>query len=519
MPKLILSSRTKNAKRNAISGIAKHLIGMGLSFAVRTAIIYVLGTQYQGLNGLFTAILQVLNITDLGFSTAVTVVLYKPIAEDNVEQVCSIIAYLKRIYRIVGFIIFCGGLCVLPYLNYLVKDSYPSDVNIYILFIIYLLNAVTSYFLFAYKGTLLTALQRDDIVSNVYSFSSIGIKTLQIVLLIIFHNYYAFIVVLPLGSVLNNLLIEFFSRKHFKYLKASGIISKEKKEEILKQVKAVFLSRLSDVARNSFDDIIISSFIGLSLVAAYDNYYYIFTSIAGMMGILLHSVRASIGNSIVKETVEKNQKDLHIFTFLYMSVGSFCFTCLLCLYQPFMQIWMGDKENMILSNLNMILFCLYFYIYCMVYTKCAYLEARGLFHECRYLYIFEALSNLVLNILFGYFLGITGVLLATIITLFGFNFVGGTIVLYKYYFKNGIRTFFFQHLAYAVVACLVTALIYFALKLIPIGGIGGFAIKGASCIILSAVLYFLVYFRTRAFKNSLPYIKRLLGIKTKHQID
>lgn len=192
MRESVSKSRIKNAKRNVISGLLKQIIGIVLTFATRTAIIYILGAEYQGLSGLFSAILQVLNLSDLGFSTAVTFVLYKPIAEDDTNSICAIIAFLKKVYVIIGLVMLIIGVIIMPILPLLISDNCPADINIYILFAVYLINTVISYLLFAYKSTLLTAMQRDDVVSNIYMITSILIKTLQLVLLLVFRNYYIY---------------------------------------------------------------------------------------------------------------------------------------------------------------------------------------------------------------------------------------------------------------------------------------------------------------------------------------
>ena len=196
----VSKSRIKNTKRNIVSGLIKQIISILLPFIIRTIIIYTLGTAYSGLNGLFSSILQVLNLTDLGFTAAVTFVMYRPIADGDNESVSAILNFLKKTYFIVGIVILLIGLAITPLLSYLISGEIPSDINIYLLFLIYLFNTVISYLLFAYKGALFNAMQREDVVSNIYSVTSFFIKGIQILLLIFLRNYYVFIMVMPLGT-------------------------------------------------------------------------------------------------------------------------------------------------------------------------------------------------------------------------------------------------------------------------------------------------------------------------------
>lgn len=509
----VSKSRLVNSKRNVISGIAKQLIGMILTFLIRTVMIYALGAEYQGLNGLFTAILQVLNLSDLGFSAAVTFILYKPIAEEDDKSICAIIAFLKRTYFVIGCVIMGMGILLLPFLPKLISGDHPNDINIYILYCIYLFNSVISYWLFAYKSTLLTAMQRADVVSKIHIASSLSIKLIQLVLLLVFRNYYVFIIVLPIGSILNNLLLQFFSTKLFPQIKAVGTIDKAVKNELIKQVKAVFLNRLSDIARNSFDDIIISSFLGLVAVTAYDNYYYIFSAVIGIMSIFANSVGASVGNSLVKESVEKNYLDLKKFSFIFMWLSGWITTCLFVLYQPFMSIWMKTKPEVILSDTNMALFCVYFYVFSMTYTKGVYLESKGLFWQCRYLYIIEALGNLGLNVILGHYFGITGVLVATIITITFVNFLGGTHVLFKHYFQFPSYSYLMQHVKNILITVINISVTVLIVSLIPLNGSANLMIRMAICFVIPNVNYTLFYYKSHEFVSTVDIAKKMLRRK------
>ena len=503
-------SRLVNAKRNIISGLIKQLSGIVLTFAIRTAVIYYLGSEYQGLSGLFTAILQVLNMTDLGFNTAVTFILYKPIVDDDIDAINAIINFLRKIYTVIGLVILGIGIILLPFLDKLISGDHPAGINIYVLFLIYLFNSVISYLLFAYKSTLITAMQRADVVSNIYTITSIAVKLSQLVILALFRNYYVYILVMPLGTIANNILLQISSKQLFPRINPKGNISVKTKNELTKQVKAVFISRISDIARNCFDDIIISTFLGLVAVAVYDNYYYVFTAVLGIMSIIVQAIRASVGNSLAKETVDKNYSDLKQFTFIFMWVSSFCVVCLMSLYQPFMMMWMRGKSDMILPFKDMVLFCVYFYVFCMTYTKGIYLEGKGLFWECRRLYIAEALGNLFLNIILGYLFGITGILIATIITLFFINFVGGTRVLFGCYFRRSSIEFYKEHIIWIIVSVLATVVTYSLCNKVLIGGFGGLMARMLICVFVPNLLYLLIFCRNKHFGGMLTIIRKMV---------
>ena len=504
------TSRTKNTKKNIISGLIKQFSSLLLAFIIRTVILYYLGAEYQGLNGLFTSILQMLNLTDLGFSTAIMYILYKPIAQDDKEAIRGIVNYLKKIYLIVGLAILVLGICIMPFLRYLISSDIPDGINIYVLFAIYLLNSSLSYMLFAYKSAYLSALQKESVVSNAFTLTSIFIKIVQLVLLISFKNYYIYVLTLPIGTALYNIAVQIASKKISPDIFPKGTIPNDLKQNFKKQVKAIFIGKISDVARNSLDNIVLSAFLGLVAVAIYDNYYYIYSAIYGIMGIIIHGMMASVGNSIATESKEKNYTDLKKFNFIFMIIVGWCSICMLCLYQPFMLIWMKNDQTMLFDNRDMFLFCFYFYAINMTYVRSMYLDGYGLFHECRYWCVIEAVSNLVLNIALGYFFGITGIIVATIITIIVFNFICRSNVLFKYYFNFSPKEFYFEHIIYLLVTTGIALLTYFVCSLLPFSGVYNLLLRLALCIVIPLIAYLVIYCRTKHFKEMKSIVKRLI---------
>lgn len=504
-----MDSRVKNTKRNMISGLIKQAIMIILPFLVRTAMLYVLGSEYLGLNGLFTSVLAVLNLADLGFSSAVMFALYKPIAEKDTERICVIVNYLKCVYTIVGIVILVAGLALMPALRYLINGDVPNDVNLYILFLIYLINIVISYWLFAYKSALLTAMQRENIVNNIISAINIVLKAMQIIVLFLFKSYYAFIILLPISTVVNNLLLQYYSKKYFPEIIPKGKLDPYTRKELSKQIKAVFLGKVGDTARNSLDNIVLSLFFGLTTVAIYDNYYYIYTSLYAVTLVLTSAMQASIGNSIASETVEKNYRDLKKFAFIFAWLTGWMTITMLCLYQPFMRVWMHGRPDMMFSDFNMILFCIYFYAITMNNMRNLYVQGAGLFHECRLWYLLEAIANLVLNIVLGKLIGVSGIIIATIITIFVFNFVTRTNVLFKYYFKTSPKEFYSMHAFYACVTLIIAVGMFVLCNALSLEGFIGLVIKALFCVIIPNVIYFAVYQKFSLFKEAMKFTKEI----------
>ena len=114
-------SRTKNSVINIITGAGGQTFTLFLRFVTRTVFIHTLGKEYLGIDGLFSNILTMLTLTELGFDTALNFKLYKPLAERDDKRVRIILVFYRQIYSIIGVVIFALGILVIPLLPVLKK--------------------------------------------------------------------------------------------------------------------------------------------------------------------------------------------------------------------------------------------------------------------------------------------------------------------------------------------------------------------------------------------------------------
>ncbi len=503
--------RTKNSIRNLWWGVLNKLISLLCPFLIRTAMIYSLGSQYLGLSSLFTSILQVLGLAELGFASAIVYSMYEPIAKDDKETICALMQLYKRIYRIIGVIVLTIGLLLIPFLKYIVNMQTVPGINVYVLYLIYLFNSVVSYFMFAYKNCLLNAHQRLDIISNVTSAFYLAMYVVQFCGLVFFKNYYVYVLVIPVTTMLINIVNAYYASKMFPQYVCHGSLPKSKIVSIKRQVVGLMMNKVCQVSRNSFDSIVISAFLGLTMVAIYNNYFYIMSAITGFMVIISNSILAGVGNSISVDTQEKNFHDMEKFLFLYMWIAGWCTCCLACLYQPFMELWVG--KSLVLPYYAMFLFCLYFYCLHMGVIRGVYYDAAGLWWYGKYRALAEAALNIVLNIVLGKLWGIVGIILATLISLILINYIYGSHFLFKYYFTEyKVSTYFKQNGLYMFVTFVVAAITYFVCSYIPFGETTAQRIlmlifRGIICVVLPNFLYGLAYQRNKQFVFSKIWIK------------
>lgn len=449
----------RNAIRNVKYGVLFRMISIIIPFIIRTLFVRLLGMELLGLNSLCCSILQVLNLTEAGFNSAVANSMYEPIAKDDKEGVCSLINYFRKVYRNIGIVILVLGCSILPFLKYFVKDIETVNVNIYLVFSIYLLNTVLGYLLYAYKQCIWMAFQRIDLYYKLATVTNLIMYGIQIFILVVMKNYYLYLMIMLGMTIIYNLAFSFIIDKHFPEYKCYGTITSKQKTEIKEKVLGLMINKCSSVTRNSLDAIFISAFMGLGVSAIYSNYYYVLVAVAGGIEILSKSLLAGIGNNTVLKSVDDNYKDMERIHFGYMIISGCCSIYMLCLYQPFMELWLGKNNTFDFSVV--ICFSVYLFVLKMSDVRALYSDAIGLWWENRYWSIVQIIANIVFNFLGCYFFGVYGVVLSTVITILCIDFLYGNRVLFKHYFKKHYIQFMGKNIEYALVASIAGLLSVF----------------------------------------------------------
>lgn len=501
--------RTKNTVRNIGAGVRSKIIGIILPFFVRTALLYIMGTKYLGLSSLFTSILSFLSLTELGIGGAMIYSMYKPIAENDDETICALLNLYRKLYFGIGTVVLLLGLSIMPFLDRLINDELPGDVNLYLLYFIYLINAVLSYWLFAYKNALLQAYQRNDVNSNIASLLSPISYAVMLGSLFITRNYYSYVIWLPIFTIVTNLIRSAYVNKHFPKLIPKGKISRELKHSIVKKVAALIGTKLNTVVLHASDNLVMSAFLGLSVIAIYGNYSYIRTSIEGFLGIAYASMTAGLGNSLQTETVEKNYRDFQKLSFVNSWLVGWCAVCLACLYQPFMRIWVGN--DLMFPYYVVLEICLYFYVYMIRKIPVVYKDAAGIWWEDRYRPYVCMIVNVVLNIVLVQAIGISGIILSSVFSL-GISIPWENYTIFKNVFHRSSRSYYGKMIGYAGAMLLAGALTWWICSFFG-DGIWAFLLRGVVCTIVPNVVFVGLNYRKSEFEDALKMVQRILKKK------
>lgn len=237
-------ARSQNASRNVVYGVILRLYHMIVPFLLRTIMIYALGMEYVGLNSLFTSVLSVLNLAELGVGSAMVYSMYKPIADDDAQKICSLMNLYRTYYRIIGLVILVAGLIILPFIPNLINGNVPDNINVYILYVINLSATVLTYWLFAYKNCLLNAHLRNDVISKISIVVSTFTYGLQILVLILTKNYYLYIIVMLLMNAVNNVVTSIIVDKMYPNYSARGKLDKQEIKNVNNRIKDLFTAKL-----------------------------------------------------------------------------------------------------------------------------------------------------------------------------------------------------------------------------------------------------------------------------------
>lgn len=500
--------RTKNAVRNIRYGVILKLYQMLLPFLMRTVMIYAMGVQYLGLNSLFTSILQVLNLAELGVGSAMVYSMYKPLANDDHETICALMKLYRTYYRIIGLIIAVVGLLLTPFIPKLISGEVPADVNIYTLYLLNLSATAASYWLFAYKNSILQASQRLDVVNKVMLLTNTLQSAAQLVMLLVFKNYYYYLIVTLATQILTNIITAIAANKLYPQYKPHGELDRSIVDAIKGRFKDLFTSKIGQIVYDSADTIVISAFLGLATLAIYQNYFFILTSVTAFVTIVFSACTAGIGNSLVVESKEKNFGDFNKFTLITSWIAGFCGTCLLCIYQPFMELWVG--KDLMLPFSAVVCFAVYFFTRQINSLYNLYKDAAGMWHEDRFRPLITSLVNLGLNLVLVQFWGIYGVLISTVIAIVFVGMPWLFINLFTVIFeRKAMATHLKKLLTYVLVAVVAAAVTYALCSLISVGLIPTILLRMAICLVVPNALYCLAFRTTDEFQQILVMADRI----------
>ena len=502
-------SRTKHSIYNSVWGLIYQFIHIVFPVVCRVIIIREIGAAYVGLNGLFRSILNVLALSEMGFGSTVVYMMYKPVAEGDHETLNRLLALLRKIYRYIGLIMLLAGVALIPFLKFLVKNDTGADVNIYLLYGMYLFHTVMSYWMYAYRATLFAAYQEYEVSYRIQVFCWIVLYLLQLVVLVITKNYYLYLAVFALMIIPENLMYKVVSERRYPGLHCEGTPTREEIDTIKTKISALLGHRIGNTVIFSIDSIIISAFIGISILTKYDNYYFVFSAVSTLVMVFSSSIAASVGNKLVTDTRERTYELFKWLTFLWFGLVAWCTACLMSLYQPFISVFFGEEYCFRIGIV--ICISLYFYVCQFRTIGIVFKDAAGLWEKDKLKPYIGMTLNAVFSILFVKFTGsILGVLIPTMAILVFLYYPWEIHYLFSSLFMRGSREYVGLVLRFAATSLCAVAITFCINQYIPLSGILAMLARGIACVMVMPVLYLLLNLGTEQGKTAVGAAKSIL---------
>ncbi|MBZ9625486.1 oligosaccharide flippase family protein [Clostridium sp. FP2] len=501
--------RIKNSLNNIIFNLGSTFITYILSFVSRSIFIYTLGAQYLGVNGLFSNILMMLSLAELGIGTAINFSLYKPIAQKDNNKISTLMTFYRKAYSLIGCIVAVFGFILMFFLHYIIKDANTIE-NLRTIYLLYLFSTVSGYFL-SYKTTLVSAYQKDyTLVPINVAMSAITILG-QIVILMVTKSFIYYLFVQIIFGFIQRIIINNVITKQYKDIdfKTKEKLPQSELNVIIKNVKAMFYHKIGDYCVNGTDNIVISTFVGIKAVGFYSNYTLLITTVNAIIMIIFNSTSASFGDLIAKEKPEKRLEKFRVLNFLGFWFFGFATICFYNLLNPFITLWIGNKYILDLSIIIPVI--INYYLVGMRVSLGIVKSSGGVYAQDRFVPLIQAIVNLFFSIILVKYIGLAGVFWGTVISAF-VPMIYRPYVVYKYIFETSCKKYLIQYTQYLLVVVVNIFVTSTLCKMLFLNaGWVNLIGRGFICVVIPNLLIVVLFRKSYEFKQLINIVKENKG--------
>lgn len=488
-------SRTEYSIINMAASLGGYALNILLSFVCRIVFVHHLNAEYLGINGLFSNILSMLSLAELGVGTAMIYALYRPVAEDDQKKIASYMKVYSTAYKVIGAVIAALGLLLIPFLDLLIKNPPNISENITVLYLIFLFSTVSSYF-YSYRSSILIAHQENYIVLAI-SYGVVIVQNLaQILALVLLKDYMVYLILQVVFVLVTNILISAAAKKRYPYIadKNAEKLSKTEIRSLAKNIKALTVTKLSGILVNNTDNIVITYFNGLITTGVVSNYSLITNTITSFVNQVFTSLSASLGNL---NAVGDDEHKYHVFKALNLAnfwLYGWAAIGIVCLSNDVITLFFGGTYVMGLKI--PIILAVNFYMLGMQCVVGLYKSTMGLFRYGQYVLLFTAALNLIGDILLGQLWGVFGIFLATALARAFTNTWYEPFVIFKHGFHLNFASYIARYLLYAGLLVVTCGLCYTMCQLIKFSLVPRIIVKCLICIIVPNAIFILSFSKT-----------------------
>lgn len=505
------NNRIYNSSRMFIISVFYMIVSTIVPFVVRTLMIYYLGDVYAGINSVLVSIISLLSMTDLGLGTAIVFFLYDPVAKSDKAMIQAYLNVLRKAYCYIGITILIIGLLLTPFLSFFVGSDIPNDVNIYVIFIVYVVSIVIPYMYYPEIQSYVFAIQRGDVINAANFISNIVAYMIQILAIVCIRSFSVYFIALFIQTLLNCCFRRIIKSKFCSEIVPDGKLDLRSSDALKKKVVALLGHQMDEKFIASIDNLVLSHFCGLVVVTVYGNYMYVVSAVFLILSSVFDSISASMGNAIVTETKESNYVRFNTILWMNGMLVVWVCACLACMYQPFMTMWMVDR---LFPVSTMALFVLYFFIIQIRRTVLTFKNVSGMWWEDRYKPYVSMVVNLLMDIILVKHIGVNGALISSIMCIAFIEIPWEANVLCSGLFEKNVFRYLIKVLSYLSLAIINSGVVYIlSLNIFRTTDIVGLIFRGVFASIISTSIIFVVYHNSnemKAWKGTLKLILKKL---------
>lgn len=503
-------SRTEYSLINIFAGLVGYGINTVVGFVCRIVFVRTLSADYLGVSGLFTNILSMLSLAELGISSAITYALYKPLAEGDEKKTASIMQFYRKAYAAIGCFVALVGLAMLPFLDIIITDPPAIKESIYLLYLLYLLNTVVSYF-FSYRQALLTAAQRQYIVTGYSYVIAIAQSVVQIAYLLLTHEYIGYLLIQVTGSIIYNIWVSNKAAKDYPYIKGKEIepLPKEERRSLFRNIKALAVNKISGVLVNSTDNIAITFFNGISSVGYASNYTLFSTTLDKLVTLLFNGLTGSVGNLNATSDDETRYRFFKALNLANFWLYGWAAIGMAVVSGDLVQLFYGG--DYVLPLRIPVILAINFYTIGMLHASYTYKSTLGLFRYGQYILIFTGIINIVLDVILGKLLGVFGIYLATLCARMCTNLWYEPYAVYRYGLKKNPLLYLARYVKFALILAVTGVLCYWVCSFCNFPIVANVIVKIVICSVIPNGVFFVIFYQTEEGKYLINSAKRIVG--------
>lgn len=497
--------RTKNSIANIIASLIMSLVVIIAGFFAQKIFIETLGLEYLGVNGLFTNIITMLGIVELGLGAAIVYHLYKPLVKGDNVRIKSLMHFYKKGYRVIALVVMVIGLSLIPFLPAIVGEIKIST-NITAVYLLFLLDVVLSYFL-AYKRSLLYADQKNYVINLVHLTSVVIMNVVQIAALVMTMNFYLYLMIKIVMRIVENLVINTVVNRRYKFINQGMTqpLDAATKQDIFQKIKALFMHKIGTFIVLGSDNIIIAVFLGVATVGLYSNYYLAVAAIVMIISQIFTGITASVGSLLISSNAQKSYAVYNNIRFANFWLATVAATGMLVVMDSFVVVWLGQNYVLAIGVLAALSINLYLQLFRSVTNS--FKDAAGIFHQDRFVPLIESLVNIVLSIVFLHYFGLAGVIIGTICSNLVLHLFSYPRYVYTKLFERNYANYYFEFLKFLAITTLIGAATFGLSRMFSVDNdVYQLSINTSIALIVPNVILYAI------FRNSdeLKYFKQLI---------